>query len=108
MKWTKKHSLNAVAAKARKRMAGPDFGNESRRKIRMAVAGLEVTELFEGTGDGVAEVYDEMRQAMHAAINGITWERLEKNRVLLIHVYHLKIRVAQSFLMMSLLLQTEK
>ena len=35
MKWTKKHSLNAVAAKARKRMAGPDFGNESRRKIRM-------------------------------------------------------------------------
>ena len=27
---------------------------------------------------GVAQVYDEMRQAMHGAINGITWERLEK------------------------------
>ena len=27
---------------------------------------------------GVAAVYEEMRQAMHAAISGITWERLEK------------------------------
>lgn len=27
---------------------------------------------------GVAEVYDEMRQAMHAAIQGITWERLQR------------------------------
>ncbi len=33
---------------------------------------------YQGPDDGVAEVYDEMRQAMHAAINGITWERLEK------------------------------
>jgi formate dehydrogenase major subunit len=33
---------------------------------------------YQGADDGVAEVYDEMRQAMHAAINGITWERLEK------------------------------
>ncbi|MES2975759.1 MAG: formate dehydrogenase subunit alpha [Pseudomonadota bacterium] len=27
---------------------------------------------------GVARVYDEMRRAMHAAINGITWERLQR------------------------------
>ncbi|MEY3446641.1 MAG: hypothetical protein RIR45_1396 [Pseudomonadota bacterium] len=33
---------------------------------------------YEGEHDGVAAVYDEMRQAMHAAISGITWERLER------------------------------
>ena len=33
---------------------------------------------YQGEHHGVAEVYDEMRQAMHAAINGITWERLER------------------------------
>lgn len=31
---------------------------------------------YQGEECGVAEVYDEMRQAMHAAISGITWERL--------------------------------
>ena len=33
---------------------------------------------YSGPENGVAEVYDEMRQAMHAAINGITWSRLER------------------------------
>ena len=33
---------------------------------------------YEGEMDGVAEVYDEMRRAMHAAISGITWERLQR------------------------------
>ncbi|MBS0454708.1 MAG: formate dehydrogenase subunit alpha [Proteobacteria bacterium] len=33
---------------------------------------------YQGDECGVAEVYDEMRQAMHAAISGITWERLER------------------------------
>jgi formate dehydrogenase major subunit len=33
---------------------------------------------YKGEHSGVAEVYDEMRRAMHAAIAGITWERLEK------------------------------
>jgi formate dehydrogenase major subunit len=28
--------------------------------------------------DGVAAVYEEMRQAMHTAISGITWERLQR------------------------------
>lgn len=33
---------------------------------------------YEGEYHGVAAVYDEMRQAMHAAIGGIRWERLER------------------------------
>jgi formate dehydrogenase major subunit len=33
---------------------------------------------YEGEFDGVAEVYDEMRRAMHTAIAGITWERLQR------------------------------
>ncbi len=33
---------------------------------------------YQGEHDGVAEVYEEMRQAMHAVISGISWERLER------------------------------
>jgi formate dehydrogenase major subunit len=33
---------------------------------------------YEGEECGVAAVYEEMRQAMHAAISGITWDRLER------------------------------
>jgi formate dehydrogenase major subunit len=33
---------------------------------------------YQGAHDGVAAVYDEMRRAMHAAISGITWERLQR------------------------------
>ena len=33
---------------------------------------------YEGEHDGVAAVYEEMRQAMHSAISGITWERLQR------------------------------
>ncbi|MGA0570080.1 formate dehydrogenase subunit alpha [Variovorax sp. VNK109] len=33
---------------------------------------------YQGADHGVAQVYDEMRQAMHAAIGGITWQRLER------------------------------
>ncbi len=33
---------------------------------------------YEGEHHGVAAVYEEMRQAMHAAIGGIRWERLER------------------------------
>ncbi len=33
---------------------------------------------YQGESDGVAEVFEEMRQAMHAAISGITWERLQR------------------------------
>ncbi|MBC7434510.1 MAG: formate dehydrogenase subunit alpha [Bdellovibrionales bacterium] len=34
---------------------------------------------YAGEECGVAAVYDEMRLAMHAAIKGITWERLERD-----------------------------
>ncbi len=33
---------------------------------------------YEGPHSGVAAVYEEMRQAMHAAIGGISWERLQR------------------------------
>ncbi len=33
---------------------------------------------YEGEHAGVARVYEEMRQAMHTAIGGITWERLQR------------------------------
>jgi formate dehydrogenase major subunit len=33
---------------------------------------------YEGEECGVAAVYEEMRQAMHAAISGISWERLQR------------------------------
>ncbi|MEY3839438.1 MAG: hypothetical protein RJB52_654 [Pseudomonadota bacterium] len=33
---------------------------------------------YQGEECGVAEIYDEMRLAMHAAIQGITWERLQR------------------------------
>ena len=33
---------------------------------------------YAGEESGVAAVYEEMRQAMHASIGGITWERLER------------------------------
>jgi formate dehydrogenase major subunit len=33
---------------------------------------------YQGPESGVAEVYEEMRQAMHAVIEGISWERLER------------------------------
>ncbi len=33
---------------------------------------------YHGEFDGVAQVYDEMRRAMHTAISGITWERLQR------------------------------
>jgi formate dehydrogenase major subunit len=33
---------------------------------------------YQGESNGVAAVYEEMRQAMHTAIAGITWERLQR------------------------------
>ena len=33
---------------------------------------------YEGDDCGVSQVYEEMRQAMHGAISGISWERLER------------------------------
>jgi formate dehydrogenase major subunit len=39
---------------------------------------LGLTWQYAGDGSGVASVYEEMRQAMHGVIAGITWQRLER------------------------------
>ncbi len=44
--------------------------------IQQIAQGMGLNWNYPGEHNGVALVYDEMRQAMHAAINGITWERL--------------------------------
>ena len=46
--------------------------------IQQLAAGLGLQWNYAGEHDGVAAVYEEMRQAMHTAIAGITWERLER------------------------------
>jgi formate dehydrogenase major subunit len=46
--------------------------------IKKLARGMGLRWDYKGEHDGVAEVYEEMRQAMHAAISGITWERLER------------------------------
>jgi formate dehydrogenase major subunit len=46
--------------------------------IQQIAKGVGLDWNYQGEHDGVAQVYDEMRQAMHAAISGITWERLQR------------------------------
>jgi formate dehydrogenase major subunit len=46
--------------------------------IQQIAKGVGLNWNYQGEHCGVAEVYDEMRQAMHAAINGITWARLQR------------------------------
>ncbi len=46
--------------------------------IQQIAAGMGLTWNYPGAHDGVAAVYEEMRQAMHTAIGGITWERLQR------------------------------
>jgi formate dehydrogenase major subunit len=46
--------------------------------IQQIAKGVGLDWNYQGEHSGVAEVYDEMRQAMHAAISGITWERLQR------------------------------
>jgi formate dehydrogenase major subunit len=46
--------------------------------VQQLAAGLGLNWNYEGDHHGVAAVYEEMRQAMHAVISGITWERLER------------------------------
>ena len=46
--------------------------------IQQIAKGVGLTWDYPGEHDGVAAVYEEMRQAMHAVISGITWERLER------------------------------
>jgi len=46
--------------------------------VQQMAAGMGLDWQYEGEHHGVAAVYEEMRQAMHTAIAGITWERLER------------------------------
>ena len=46
--------------------------------IQQIATGMGLTWNYPGEHAGVAAVYEEMRQAMHTAISGITWERLQR------------------------------
>jgi formate dehydrogenase major subunit len=46
--------------------------------IQQIAKGMGLDWNYPGEHSGVAAVYEEMRQAMHAAISGISWERLER------------------------------
>jgi len=46
--------------------------------IQKIARGVGLDWNYEGEDSGVAAVYEEMRQAMHAAIAGVTWDRLER------------------------------
>jgi formate dehydrogenase major subunit len=44
--------------------------------IQAMAKGMGLNWQYNGEHDGVAEVYEEMRQAMHEVISGISWDRL--------------------------------
>ena len=46
--------------------------------IQQMALGMGLSWSYPGKDFGVAAVYEEMRQAMHAAIAGISWERLQR------------------------------
>jgi formate dehydrogenase major subunit len=46
--------------------------------LQQIAKGMGLNWNYAGESDGVAMVYEEMRQAMHTAISGITWERLQR------------------------------
>jgi formate dehydrogenase major subunit len=46
--------------------------------IQQMASGIGLDWHYSGEHSGVAAVYEEMRQAMHASIAGITWERLQR------------------------------
>jgi formate dehydrogenase major subunit len=47
--------------------------------IQQIAQGMGLAWNYEGEESGVAAVYEEMRQAMHAVISGISWERLQRD-----------------------------
>ena len=46
--------------------------------IQQMAAGMGLDWTCQGPDEGVAAFYEEMRQAMHSSILGITWERLQR------------------------------
>ena len=47
--------------------------------IQQMAKGMGLNWQYAGEHHGVAEVYEEMRQAMHEVISGISWDRLERD-----------------------------
>ena len=47
--------------------------------IQQMAKGMGLNWQYAGEYHGVAEVYEEMRQAMHEVISGISWDRLERD-----------------------------
>jgi formate dehydrogenase major subunit len=47
--------------------------------IQQMAQGMGLNWQYAGEHHGVAEVYEEMRQAMHEVISGISWNRLERD-----------------------------
>jgi formate dehydrogenase major subunit len=47
--------------------------------IQQMAKGMDLNWQYSGEHHGVAAVYEEMRQAMHEVICGITWDRLERD-----------------------------
>jgi formate dehydrogenase major subunit len=47
--------------------------------IQQMAKGMGLNWQYSGEHHGVAAVYEEMRQAMHEVISGITWDRLERD-----------------------------
>ena len=62
----------------RKAIAPPGEAKPDLWLIQQMAKGLGLQWHYPGEEDGVAAVYEEMRQAMHSAIAGISWQRLER------------------------------
>ncbi len=65
--------LGKTRARIRRATRRPTCGSSSRSRNAWACDWN-----YEGEESGVAAVYEEMRQAMHDVIGGITWERLQR------------------------------
>ncbi|HET6827540.1 MAG TPA: formate dehydrogenase subunit alpha [Ramlibacter sp.] len=62
----------------RKAIEPPGDARQDLWLVQQMAARLGLQWRYEGEDCGVAAVYEEMRQAMHGAIAGITWERLQR------------------------------
>ncbi len=62
----------------RRAIAPPGEARSDLALIQAMARGLGLQWDYPGEDDGVAAVYEEMRRAMHGAIAGISWERLQR------------------------------
>lgn len=62
----------------RKAIDPPGDARQDLWLVQQMAARLGLQWRYEGEDCGVAAVYEEMREAMHGAIAGITWERLQR------------------------------